>query len=138
MKKRETYIHVINSNHFTVATATNTLLYHLYLCCLFSSANTSSNSYICSLVTIARKRSRYRDWLQAGRLRVWSSSPGRDKNFLFSKSSRQALGPTQPPILGALSLGLKWTGREADHSPPASIEIKKIWNYTSTPSWRSA
>jgi hypothetical protein len=32
-----------------------------------------------------------------------------------------ALGPTQPPIQwvpGALSLGVKWPGREADHSPP--------------------
>jgi hypothetical protein len=27
-----------------------------------------------------------------------SSRPGRVKNFLFSTSSRQALGPTQPPI----------------------------------------
>jgi hypothetical protein len=45
------------------------------------------------------------------------------------------LGPTQPPIQwipGALSLGVKWSGREADHSPPSSAEIKDAWNYTST------
>jgi hypothetical protein len=32
-------------------------------------------------------------------------------------------------------------GREADHSPPTSAEVKKMWIYTSTPhtsSWRSA
>jgi hypothetical protein len=32
-------------------------------------------------------------------------------------------------------------GHEADHSPPASAEVKKIWIYTSTPhtpSWRNA
>jgi hypothetical protein len=29
--------------------------------------------------------------------------------------------------------GLKWPGREADHSPPASAVVKKIWIYTSTP-----
>jgi hypothetical protein len=28
------------------------------------------------------------------------SNPGRVKNFLFSTSSRPALGPTQPPIKG--------------------------------------
>jgi hypothetical protein len=29
------------------------------------------------------QRSQYSDWLQTGRLRGWSSSPGRVKNFLF-------------------------------------------------------
>jgi hypothetical protein len=31
-------------------------------------------------------------------------------------------------------------GREADHSPPTSAEVKKMWVYTlpHTPSWRSA
>jgi hypothetical protein len=65
-----------------------------------------------------------------------SSSPGRVKNVLFSKSSRPALGSTQPPIQyvpGALSPGVKRPGRESDHSPPASAEIKKMWIYTSTP-----
>jgi hypothetical protein len=55
---------------------------------------------------------------------------------ISSKSSRPALGSTQPPIQwvpGALSLGVKWPGREADHSPPTSAEVKKMWIYTSTP-----
>jgi hypothetical protein len=43
-------------------------------------------------------RSRYSDWLRAGRPRGRNWSPGRVKNFLFSTSSRPALGPTQPPI----------------------------------------
>jgi hypothetical protein len=57
------------------------------------------------------------------------------KNFLFSSLSRPALGPTQPPIQWvprALSAGVKLKGRETDHSPPASSEVKKMWNYTST------
>jgi hypothetical protein len=29
--------------------------------------------------------------------------------------------------------GLKRQGREADHSPPTSAEVKKMWIYTSTP-----
>jgi len=48
--------------------------------------------------------------------------------FLFTTMSRTALGPTQPPIqrvLGALSLGVKRPGREADHSPPSSTEVKE-------------
>jgi hypothetical protein len=65
-----------------------------------------------------------------------SSNPGGGKNFLFSTSSRPALGPTQPPIQwvpGALSPGVKRPGREADHPPPTSAEVKKILIYTSTP-----
>jgi hypothetical protein len=29
--------------------------------------------------------------------------------------------------------GVKRPGREADHSPATSLEVKKIWIYTSTP-----
>jgi hypothetical protein len=49
------------------------------------------------------------------------------ENFLFTTASRTALGPTQPPIQrvpGALSLGVKRPGCEADHSPPSSAEVK--------------
>jgi hypothetical protein len=56
--------------------------------------------------------------------------------FLFTIVSRPALGPTQPPIQwvpGALSLGVKQSGREGDHSPPSSAEVKNAWSYTSTP-----
>jgi hypothetical protein len=49
-------------------------------------------------------------------------------NFHFSMSPRPALGFT-----GAPSLGVKRQGREADHLPPASTEVKKMWIYTSTP-----
>jgi hypothetical protein len=81
-----------------------------------------------------RKRSWYSDWLRAGRQRGWGSSAGRVKNFLFSTSSRAGLGYTQPPIQWvhvALSPEVKRPGREADHSPPSSAEVKKMWIYTS-------
>jgi hypothetical protein len=55
---------------------------------------------------------------------------------IFSTSSRPAPGLTQLPmqwLLGSLSLGVKRSVREADHSPPDIVEVKKIWIYTSTP-----
>jgi hypothetical protein len=48
--------------------------------------------------------------------------------FFFTTASRRALGPIQPPIQwvpGSLSLGLKWSSREADHSPPSNDEVKE-------------
>jgi hypothetical protein len=51
---------------------------------------------------------------------------------------------TQPPIQwkpGAPSLGIKRPGREADHSPPSSAEVKGVELYhhsPNTPSWRGA
>jgi hypothetical protein len=75
--------------------------------------------------------SRYSDWLRAGRRRGRSSSPSRVKNFLFSTSSRPALGSTKLPLQWIP--GVKRTRREADHLPPTSAEVKKTWIYTSTP-----
>jgi hypothetical protein len=43
-------------------------------------------------------------------------------------ASRTALEPTQPPIQrvpAALSLGVKRPGREVNHSPPYSAEVKE-------------
>jgi hypothetical protein len=65
--------------------------------------------------------------------------------FLFITASRMALGPTQPPIQwvpGALSLGIKRPGYEADHSPPSTAEVKECMElYLHSPnmsSWRGA
>jgi hypothetical protein len=60
-------------------------------------------------------------------------------NFLFTTVSRTALGPTQPPIPwvpGALTLGINLPGREANHSPPSSAEVKNSCSYISTPPTR--
>jgi hypothetical protein len=35
--------------------------------------------------------------------------------------------------IGSLFPGVKGKGREADHSPTVSAEVKKKWIYTSTP-----
>jgi hypothetical protein len=50
----------------------------------------------------------------------------RGKFFIYSTAFRPTLVSTQPPIQwvqGALSLGIKWTRRETDYSPPSSAEV---------------
>jgi hypothetical protein len=50
---------------------------------------------------------------------------------IFSSPRRpdRLWGP--PSLLSNGYQGVKRTGREADHSPPTSAEVKKIWIYTS-------
>jgi hypothetical protein len=60
------------------------------------------------------------------------------QNFpcMIEKLSRTALGPTQPPsqlVPGALSLGVKRPGREADHLPHPVPRSTNEWSYTSAP-----
>jgi hypothetical protein len=65
-----------------------------------------------------------------------NKNSSRGWEFLFTTASRTALGPIQSPIqwvTGALSLGVKRPGREADHSPPSSSEVKNVWSYTLAP-----
>jgi hypothetical protein len=55
---------------------------------------------------------------------------------IFSSPRRpdRLLGPPNLQwVPGALSPGVKWLGREDDHSPPTSAEVKKMWIYTSIP-----
>jgi hypothetical protein len=58
------------------------------------------------------------------------------KIFLFATASRPALGPIQSPRRWVPVV--KQPGREADHSPPSSAEVKKAWSYTSTPPSKSS
>jgi hypothetical protein len=65
--------------------------------------------------------------------------------MFLTTASRTALGPTQPPIRwvpGALSLGVKQSGREVDHSPSSSAEVEECMELylhsPNTPSWCGA
>jgi hypothetical protein len=65
--------------------------------------------------------------------------------FLFTTDFRNVLGPIQPLIQWVprtLSVRVKRPGREADHSPPSSAEVKEYvelyLNFPNTPSWRGA
>jgi hypothetical protein len=50
----------------------------------------------------------------------------------FSSTPRLEKPPTQW-VLWTRSLQVKRPGREADHSPPSSAEVKNAWSYTSNP-----
>jgi hypothetical protein len=56
--------------------------------------------------------------------------------FVFTTASRTTLGTTQPPIQWVprvLSLGVKRSGRGADHSPHIVARSNNEWSYTFTP-----
>jgi hypothetical protein len=64
---------------------------------------------------------------------------------LFTTASRTALRPTWPRfqwVRGALSLGVKRPGREADHSLAYSVKVEECVELylhpANTPSWRGA
>ena len=55
------------------------------------------------------------------------------RHFLFSKISRTALRPTEPPFqLAPWLLGLKRAECDVDHSSPSSAELNE-WSYSSPP-----
>jgi hypothetical protein len=70
---------------------------------------------------------------------IGGSSPGRGWEFFSSPPRPDRLW--DPPSLlsnvyqGALSLGVKRLGREADQLPPSSAEVKNAQSYTSTPQY---
>jgi hypothetical protein len=73
---------------------------------------------LCTMTRELGELSRYSDGLQAGRS-YFDSRLG--QIFLFSIASSPALTPTHSPtqwVPGALPLGVKRRGIEADHSPP--------------------
>jgi hypothetical protein len=76
---------------------------------------------------VSGKFERMRSWATGWTIEVLGFDSRRRLGiFLFTATSRTALEPTQLPIQGvpgALFLGVKWLGREADHSPPSSAKV---------------
>jgi hypothetical protein len=57
-----------------------------------------------------------------------------NEDSVHSKIARSEVHPTSYPMgTGSTFPGVKRPGSEADHSPPTSTKVKKIWIYTSTP-----
>jgi hypothetical protein len=94
------------------------------------------HKHSCIFLLSAKNWNRYSDGLDDRGVGVLV--PVGARIFFFSTSCRPPLGSTQPPIQWvpwALSPGVKRPGREADHSPPASAEVKKMCIYGSTPQY---
>jgi hypothetical protein len=71
--------------------------------------------------------------IQAGQSRNHGLTPG---SVLFSKTSRLALAPIQPPIqwvLGIFYMGVNGQEHESDNLPLASPKIQSEWSNNSTP-----
>jgi hypothetical protein len=62
-----------------------------------------------------------------GQFPVWA------KDVFFATTSSSALDSTQPIqwVLRTISSGKNRPGREADHSPPSTANVKNAWSYTS-------
>jgi hypothetical protein len=54
-------------------------------------------------------------------------------NFSPRHRVQTGSGPPIQWVPRALSLGIKRPGREGDHSPPSTAEVKYAWSYTSIP-----
>jgi hypothetical protein len=97
--------------------------------CDHDSVNTRHLLITCTVVNFSRKTLPMQQ-LAMGCTTGWSEFDSRRwvGLFLSDTVSIPTLGPTQPHIQwvpGALSLGVKRPGREADHSPPPSTEVKE-------------
>jgi hypothetical protein len=56
---------------------------------------------------------------------VWFLVGARDFSLLYSvQTSSEAHRASYPVGTGGLSMGVKWSGREADHSPPSEASVK--------------
>jgi hypothetical protein len=69
-------------------------------------------------------------WIAYGLEEQELESRNKEASFLFSKTSRPTLGPTEPHIQLVPEL-FPW--RDVDHSIPPSAEVKNEWSYTPTP-----
>jgi hypothetical protein len=61
--------------------------------------------------------------------------PAMAENFSVHHHVQNGSGihpPSYPMGIGSSFPGVKRPGREADHSPPTSVEVKNAWSYIST------
>jgi hypothetical protein len=64
----------------------------------------------------------------------FESRYGLEFSLLHVVQTGSGIHPTSYPMgTGAISFGAKRSELEADNSPPASAEVKKMWLYISTP-----
>jgi hypothetical protein len=77
------------------------------------------------------------DWIHVVQGRdQWRDIVNRVAKLRVALEAANFMTTSQSPIQwvsAALSLWVKRPGREADHSPPSSAEVKNEWSYASTP-----
>jgi hypothetical protein len=107
-------------NHFQIIDMIQSVACHLLYCIKYE-------YFMISWVVTAQ-------WYSAGLRAGWSAGDG---NFSLHHRVQTGSGahPASYSVPGALSLWVKWPGREVDHSPPSNAEVKKVWSYTSTPQY---
>jgi hypothetical protein len=64
---------------------------------------------------------------------IRGSNPGTDKIFFLPRIVHDDSGGSQPPVqlAPAYFSGVNRPGREFDHTPPVTAEVKNEWSYTS-------
>jgi hypothetical protein len=93
---------------------------------------------LCVIKLICTSESGIAQWYSAGLRAEWSpvrvqagaGNSSLHRRFQIGSGAHPASCPMG--IRGSSPRG-KAPGREADHSSPASAEVKKAWSYTSTP-----
>ena len=92
-------------------------------------------------VSIARSSSR----LKVKNLNLWRQLPvessrtaakmGEEKTYYSSETSTPAIGPCSPlrNVYRGFPSGVQWAGQESNKTQPSNVDVKKGWNYTSTP-----
>jgi hypothetical protein len=94
----------------------------------------------CNIILTSKAGARIAQWYSSGLRARWSGIrvPAVTGNFSFHHRDQTGSGshPVSYPMgIRDFSLGVKRPGREANHSPPPSAEVKNTWSYTSIPQY---
>jgi hypothetical protein len=74
---------------------------------------------------------RYTHYPQDGPYLAYQKDTSKGSIFVMLHTGSGAHPSPYPMGIWALSQGIKRPGREVDHSPPSSAEVKNAWSYTS-------
>jgi hypothetical protein len=107
--------------------------------CILFCLSKRRNSFVlivCSLIKLIAKseyRRPYRNYVKGGGSGIQTSAITRD--FIFSTTVQTGYSAHTVFYSRGTGIfpGIKWPGREADHSPSSSAEMNE-WSYTTTPS----
>jgi hypothetical protein len=79
-------------------------------------------------------------WAGRPKNQGFDSRKGQEIFSSYHSAHRPGMGPTQPPVHWVsepLSSGIRLSRREADHSPPSTVEVN-VWRYASAPPYANS